>query len=180
MNLFKDIPAGDNPPEEINVVVEIPKGCSNKYEYNEEKEYFELDRVLYSPLFYPLDYGLMPQTSSEDGDSLDVLVLTTFPTFPGCKIKARPVALFSMEDEAGIDPKIIAVPLEKLDPRFKEIQDLQDIPEHLKKEIQEFFEVMKRLEPGKFVKVKGWDNKAKAQEIIQKAVERYKSEAAPV
>lgn len=177
MNLFKDIPAGDNPPEEINVVVEIPKGSSNKYEYDGEKGYFVLDRVLYSPLFYPLNYGLLPQTSSKDGDSLDVLVLTTFPIFSGCKVKTRPVAVFLMEDEEGIDPKIIAVPKEKVDPRFKEIQDVKDLPEHLKKEVQEFFTVMKNLEPGKFVKAKGWEGKEKAKEIIQEAIERYKDES---
>lgn len=173
-NLFRDLPPGDNPPEEINVVIDIPKRSPNKYEYNEDKGYFELDRVLYSPLFYPLDYGFVPQTIAEDGDSLDVLVLTTFPTFPGCLIKARPVCVMLMEDEAGVDPKIIAAPQEKIDPRFKEIQDLPDLPEHLKKEIQEFFEVMKRLEPGKFVKIKAWQTKPQAQAIIKAAVKKYK------
>ncbi len=174
MNLFKDISPGDNPPEEINVVVEIPKGSSNKYEYDEEKGYFTLDRVLYSPVFFPVDYGSIPQTASEDGDPLDVLVLTTFPTFPGCVIKVRPIAVLLMEDEAGIDHKIVAAPKEKLEPRLKEIQDVKDLSEHSKKEIQEFYEIMKRLEPGKFVKVKGWEGKEKAKEIIREAIKRFK------
>lgn len=176
LNLFKDIPAGDNPPDEINVVVDIPKGSSNKYEYNEEG-YFELDRVLYSSLFFPFEYGFMPRTASEDGDSLDVVLLSTFPAFSGCLVKARPIGVLLMQDEKGTDHKIIAVPLEKIDPRFKEIQNVEDLPEHLKKEIQEFFETYKRLEPGKFVKVKGWQGRAKAKEIIKNAIEKYGSES---
>ncbi len=177
INLYKDISPGDNPPEKINVIVDIPKGSSNKYEYDEEKGFFALDRVIYSPLFFPFEYGFIPQTASEDGDSLDVVVLTTYPTFPGCQIKARPIGVLLMTDEAGVDHKIIAVPQEKIDPRFKEFQDIENLPEHLKKEIQEFFETYKRLEPGKFVKIKGWQEKEKAQEIIKEAIKRYGSES---
>jgi len=173
MNLYKDISPGDNLPEEINVIVDIPKGCSNKYEYKEEKGYFELDRVIYSPLFFPFEYGFIPQTLSEDGDSLDVLLLTTFPTFSGCLIKARPVGVLLMEDEKGIDHKIVAVPLEKIDPRFKNIKDIEDVNEHLKEEIKVFFEDYKKLEKGKFVKIKGWENVKKAKEIIEKAIKKY-------
>jgi len=176
INLYKDILPGDNPPEQINVVIDIPKGSSNKYEYNEEKGYFELDRVFYSPLFMPWDYGFVPQTCSEDGDSLDVGVLTTYPTFPGCVIKARPIGVLLMEDEKGIDHKIVALPTEKIDPRLKEIQDVKDLPEHWRKEIQEFFETYKRLEPGKFVKVKGWEGKERAKEIIKEAIARYQNQ----
>jgi inorganic pyrophosphatase len=176
-NLFKDIPAGKNPPEEINVVIDIPKGGSNKYEYNEEEGYFELDRVLYSPFFYPFEYGFIPQTASEDGDSLDVILLTSFPTFPGCVIKARPIGLLLMKDEEGVDNKIVALPLEKVDPRFKEIQKIEDLSEHLKKEIEVFFADYKKLEKEKykFVEVKGWGGKEKAKEIIKKAIEKYES-----
>lgn len=173
MNLYKDISPGDNLPEEINVIVDIPKGCSNKYEYKEEKGYFELDRVIYSPLFFPFEYGFIPQTLSEDGDSLDVLLLTTFPTFSGCLIKARPVGVLLMEDEKGIDHKIVAVPLEKIDPHFKNIKDIEDVNEHLKEEIKVFFEDYKKLEKGKFVKIKGWENVKKAKEIIEKAIKKY-------
>lgn len=177
-NLFRDLPAGPNPPQEINVVVDIPKGGSNKYEYQEKGGYFQLDRVLYSPLFYPFEYGFIPQTASEDGDSLDVVLLTTFPTFPGCLIKARPIGVLLMKDEQGIDNKIVALPLEKVDPRFKEIQKIEDIDEHLKKEIEVFFKDYKKLETEKykFVKVEGWQGVEVAQEIIKKAVEKYKKE----
>lgn len=176
-NLFKDLPAGKNPPEEINVVVDIPKGSSNKYEYKEEEGYFELDRVLYSPFFFPFEYGFIPQTSSEDGDSLDVVLLTSFPTFSGCLISARPIGVLLMKDEKGVDNKIIAVPLEKVDPRFKEIQDIKDLPEHLKKEIEVFFADYKKLEKEKykFVKVDGWEGSEKAKEIIKLAIEKYES-----
>ena len=176
MNLFKEVLPGKSPPQEINVVIEVPKGSSNKYEYNEEKGYFELDRTLYSPLFFPFSYGFIPQTRSEDGDSLDVVLLSTFPVSPGCLVVARPIGLLVMEDEAGEDNKIIAVPQEKIDPRFKEIQDIQDLPDHLKKEIKEFFEAYKRLEPGKFVKLKGWEGRDKAKEMIEKAIQNYGSE----
>lgn len=176
MNLLQDIPCGSNPPQEINVVVEIAKGTQNKIEYDEEKGYMALDRTLYSPLIYPFEYGFIPQTRSEDGDSLDVILLASNPTFAGCVVKARPVAVMLMEDEGGIDNKIIAAPVEKLDPRFKEMQDVADFPEHLKKEIQEFFEIMKRLEPNKWVKVQGWKGKEEAMKIIEKSVEKYKND----
>ena len=174
MNLYRDIKAGENPPEEINVVIDIPKESSNKYEYNEEKGYFELDRVLYSPMFFPFDYGFIPQSLSEDGDSLDVVLLTTFPTFSGCVIKARPIGLLLMRDEAGIDNKILAVPTKKIDPRFKEIEDIKDLSEHLKNEIKAFFEDYKKLEKGKFVKLEGFESKEKAKKIIKEAIEKYK------
>ncbi len=174
MNLLKDILAGDNLPNEINVVIEIPKGSANKYEYNEKQGYFELDRTLYSPIRFPFEYGSIPQTLSEDNDPLDVALLASSPTFSGCVVNATPIGLLLMEDEAGIDNKIIAVPNEKLDPRFKEIKDVKDLPEHLKKEIQEFFETYKRLEPNKFVKITGWEGKEKAMEIIKEAVKRYR------
>ncbi len=175
MNLFKDLPTGPNPPDEINVVIDIPKGSSNKYEYQEDKGYFELDRVMYSPFFYPFDYGFIPQTASEDGDSLDVVLLTTFPIFSGCVIKARPIGLLLMKDEEGLDNKIIAVPLESVDPRFKEIQDIKDVPEHLKKEIEVFFSDYKKLEKEKYklVKIDGYQGVEKAKEIIKKAIEKY-------
>jgi len=177
-NLFKNIPVGDNPPKQINVVIDIPKGSCNKYEYNEKDGYFQLDRTLYSPLFYPFEYGFIPQTESEDGDSLDVILLSSFPTFPGCVIKARPIGVLLMEDENGIDNKIIAAPNEKVDPRFKEIKEIKDIPNHIREEIALFMADYKKLEKEKykFVKVKGYKNKKWAYSIIQKAMKRYKKE----
>ena len=110
MNYIKDIPIG-NPPNEINVVIEVPKGSSNKYEYDEEHNYFKIDRALHSAVFYPFDYGFVPQTRSKDSDALDVIVLTEQPTFPGCVIRARPIGVLEMEDESGIDYKILSVPI---------------------------------------------------------------------
>lgn len=174
-NLYKDISAGENLPDQINVVVDIPKGSENKYEYEENKGYFKLDRTLYSSMFFPFEYGFIPQTISQDGDSLDVVLLTSYSTFPGCVIAARPIGVLLMEDEAGIDNKIIAVPLEKVDPRFKEIQSIKDLERHIKKEIETFFADYKKLEKEKykFVKIKGWEGVDRARQIIKKAVEKY-------
>lgn len=177
MNLYADLPAGKNPPEEINVVIDIPARSQNKYEYQEKDGYFLLDRVLHSPMFYPLEYGFIPRTHSGDGDSLDVLVMTSVPTFPGCMIPCRPIGVLLMQDEAGIDNKIIAAPIPKVDPRFKEIKDIQDVPEHIRKEIELFFADYKKLEPGgkyEHVKVKGFLGAEEAKKIIKKAIENYK------
>lgn len=176
MNLSKNIKAGDNPPEEINVVVEIPKGSNNKYEIDEQTGAICLDRTLYGAQMFPFEYGFMPQTKSEDGDPLDIILLASRPTFSGCVVKARPIGIMFMQDEAGVDNKIIAAPAEKIDPRFKEIQDVNDLPEHQKKEIQNFFETYKLLEPNKFVKITGWEGAEKAKEIIKRSVEKYKGE----
>jgi inorganic pyrophosphatase len=175
MNLFKDISSGENIPDIINVVVDVPKGENNKYEYNEEGGFFELDRTLYSPFFFPFEYGFIPQTASGDGDSLDVALLSSFPTFSGCVIKARPIGVLLMEDEKGEDNKIIAVPDKKIDPRFEEIEDIEDLKEHIRKEIEIFFSDYKKLEKEKYkhVKVKGWANAEKAKEMIEKGIEDY-------
>jgi len=172
MNLLHDIPIGEKAPDEVNMIVEIPKGSSNKYEYNNEKGYFELDRVLYSATYYPGDYGFIAQTWFEDDDPIDAIVLSTNPNVVGCVVKIRPVALMRMEDEKGIDDKIVGVPVK--DPRFAHIKDLKDIPEHVKKEITEFFETMKKLEPGKWVKVKQWQSASEAKRILKKSEEIYK------
>jgi inorganic pyrophosphatase len=177
-NLFKDIPAGENPPEEINVVVDIPKGSNNKYEYNEEGGYFELDRTLFSPMYFPFEYGFIPRTKSGDGDSIDVVLIMSRPTFSGCLIKARPIGVLLMSDEKGIDNKIIAVPTKEVDPRFKEVKNIEDIGEHLKDEIELFFSDYKKLEKEKYkhVKIEKWENEQKAKEIINEAVIKYANE----
>lgn len=154
---------------EILVFVEIPKGSCQKYEFDEELKGIKLDRTLYSPMYLPCEYGFIKGTKGKDGDPLDCLLLASFPSFPGCLIKARPIGLLEMEDEEGIDTKILAVPVEKIDPRFKEIQDIDDLPEHLKKEIKEFFENYKKLEPGKWVKLKDFKNKKEAEKLIEES-----------
>lgn len=176
INLYKDLPAGEKVPDQINVVVDIPSGSSNKYEYNQDKGYFILDRIIHSPMFYPFEYGFIPQTKSEDGDSLDVVLLTTYATFPGCVISARPIGVLYMQDEKGLDNKIVAVPLANVDPHFKDTKDIGDLDEHSRDVIKVFMEDYKKLEKEKykFVKVKGWGSREKAMRLINKAVESYK------
>lgn len=174
-NLFRDIPAGENLPENINVVIENVKGSRNKFEY-EKEGFFKLDRTCYSPFCTPFEYGFIPQTESGDGDSLDVILLVTHSTFPGCVIKSRPIGLLLMEDEAGEDNKIIAVPAEKVDPRFKEIKDIEDLSQHLRAEIEVYFADYKKLEKEKYkhVKVKGFVGAKEAKQIIEKSARAYK------
>ncbi|MCX6764640.1 MAG: inorganic diphosphatase [Candidatus Nealsonbacteria bacterium] len=175
INLFKDIPAGENPPENINVIVENIKGSKNKIEY-EKEGFFKLDRTCYSPFSTPFEYGFIPQTESGDGDALDVILLVTHSTFPGCLIKSRPIGLLLMEDEEGEDSKIIAVPDDKVDPRFKEIRDIKDVGQHLKDEIEIYFADYKKLEKEKYkyVKVKGWEGSEKAKKLIKEGIASYK------
>jgi inorganic pyrophosphatase len=149
---------------EIDVVVEIPRGSRNKYEYDHEAHVMRLDRRLFTATAYPADYGFIPDTLSEDGDPLDALVLLDDPTFPGCWVTARPVGVFWMTDDAGPDAKIICVP--HGDPRWADVTDLDGLPEHLTDEIGHFFEVYKALEPGKYSSVRGWEGAAAALQEI--------------
>ncbi|NYZ78745.1 inorganic diphosphatase [Candidatus Micrarchaeota archaeon] len=170
MSLWHDIEAGDDIPNILNVIVEIPKGSQNKYEYDKRLNIIRLDRVLFSPFHYPGDYGLIPRTLSKDGDPLDALVLVTNPTHPGILLKVRPVGLLRMNDVGKIDDKILCVSND--DPRFKHHADISDLDEHLLKEIMHFFQVYKDLE-GKSVKMIGWKNAAAAKKIIVESVKAY-------
>lgn len=171
-NLVHSIPTGENPPEEINCLVEIPKGCTNKYEYDKKYGAFKLDRVLYEAVFYPTEYGIIPQTlNREDGDPLDIMVLSTFSTFPGCVISCRPIGALRLEDSGESDDKIIAVPFD--DPRFDEVKNLDDLSSHAKKEIKNFWENYAELQPDKKIKVIGWSGKAKAHQLIKAAIKTY-------
>jgi len=172
MNLWKDIPPGDKPPEVVNVIVEVVSGSRDKYEYNLEWEAFVLDRVLHSSVVFPVEYGFIPQTWFNDNDPLDVMVLSYEPMEVGCVIKARTIGLLIMEDEQGEDPKILSVPTS--DPRFDGYKDITDVHPHTLREIQEFFETYKRLEPRKWVKFKAWKNVEEAKKIIDYAVNLYK------
>lgn len=171
---FSTIPIGPKAPHILNAVIEIPKGSQHKYEYDEALDEIKLDRVLFSSVFYPTEYGFIPETRSEDGDHLDVLVIISAPTFPGCIISVRPICVLNMEDEAGKDWKIIAV-AEK-DPRYKEIQTIDDMEAHFKKEVKNFFEVYKQLE-NKKVTVHEWRGKDEAYRLIEKAQVRYSNES---
>ncbi len=165
---------GDKAPDIVNVVVEIPMGSSVKYEFDKKACVVRVDRFLYTAMYYPFNYGFIPGTLEEDGDPVDVLVLSNMPVAPGSVIEARPVALLVMEDEEGPDSKVIAVPKDKLDPTFKSIRDVGDIPEPVKEKIKHFFEHYKELEPGKWVKVKEWRSAEEAKKKILEAIERYR------
>lgn len=155
----------------LEVMIEIPKGSRNKYEYDAEKKVIKYDRMLFSAVHYPSDYGFIPNTLALDGDPLDALVLVTEPTFPGCYIEAKPVGLFKMEDEKGPDEKILCVPVK--DPLWNHIEKLEDVPPHLLKEIEHFFAVYKDLEDKK-TGIDGWDDDEAARKIIIESIERYK------
>lgn len=155
----------------VEAFVEIPKGSSNKYEYDKERNVFVLDRPLFSPMHYPADYGFVPDTLADDGDPLDIMVLMANPTFPGCLIRCRVIGMFLMTDEKGDDEKIIAVPLN--DPRFAEMHEICDMGSHLKKEFEHFFSQYKQLE-GKSVAVRGWAGRAEALHAVEKARSNYR------
>ena len=154
----------------LNVMVEIPKGSRNKYEFDKKTQRIVFDRMLFSAVHYPSDYGFIPDTLALDGDPLDALVLVTEPTFPGCMISARPVGLFKMTDEKGEDDKILCIPVR--DPLWNHIHELDQVPPHLLLEIEHFFNVYKDLEKKK-VSVQGWDHKQAALEVIQQSFDRY-------
>ena len=154
----------------MEVLVEIPRGSNNKYELDKDKGYFRLDRVLYSPVFYPADYGFIQETLADDGDPLDAMVMTTFPTFPGCLINARIIGMFIMEDEKGRVEKVLGVPVN--DPRFDSINTLGDLEKHILKEFEHFFSVYKNLEEKEVI-VEGWADAAEAVKTIKKAKENF-------
>lgn len=157
----------------VDAYIEIPKGSQNKYEFDEEIGAYRLDRVLYSPMYYPADYGYLKDTLALDDDPLDILVLTTLPTFPGCVIKSRVIGVLLMSDEKGQDEKLLAVPVD--DPRWDEIHRLDDIPPHTLKEIEHFFQVYKDLE-NKETLIDRWDNVETAKKLYWDSVERFNKE----
>jgi inorganic pyrophosphatase len=163
---------GKKAPDEVNVVIEIPMGSNIKYEYDEEEDIVKVDRVLYTSMMYPFNYGFVPGTLEEDGDPIDVLVITSYPIMPGTAIEARPVGILYMRDEEGEDAKIIAVPKDKIDPSYSNIRDIIDLPEAVKNKIVHFFEHYKELEPGKWVKVSGWGSTNEAKARINAAIKR--------
>ena len=168
MNLLHDIPSGTS--EAMNVIIEIPKFSKNKYEIDKETGLIALDRVMHTAQDYPFDYGFVPQTLFDDGDALDVVVLTTYPLAPGILVKARPVAIMEMTDGGERDDKVVAVPVD--DPRFDEVQDLADLNKHFIKEMVHFFETYKKVQK-KEVSVGAWHGKAEAQAAFEKSREDY-------
>lgn len=172
MNLWKDIPAGENPPEILNMIVEVASGSRDKYEYDITSGVFFLDRIIPSPVVFPVEYGFVPQTWFKDNDPLDIMALSYEPFKIGCLIKVKVIGAAIIEDEKGEDPKILSIPLN--DQRFKGYNDIEDVHPNKLREIQEFFETYKRLEPHKWVKFKEWKNATEAMEIVNQAIEKFK------
>lgn len=172
---YQNIPAGKDLPEDIYVVIEIPANSSPvKYEIDKDADALFVDRFMASPMFYPANYGYINNTLADDGDALDVLVVTPYPVIPGSVIRCRPVGVLNMTDEAGEDAKLLAVPHEKLTQAYNDVQDITDLPEILRNQIKEFFENYKNLEKGKWVKVESWEGAESAKAKILVAAAAYK------
>jgi len=170
INSWHDLPPGPHPPDQVTAIIEIPAKSRNKYELDKATGLLRLDRVLYSAVHYPGDYGFIPRTLHEDGDPLDILVRIQEPTFPGCQIDARPIGVLRMLDKGEPDDKILAVPCN--DPLHQEYFDIADLPAHYLKEVEHFFHIYKDLE-GKRVEIRGWQKSEAAMAIIRESIERY-------
>ena len=167
------ISIGDNPPEDVNVIIEVPIGGEPiKYEMNKKAGALFVDRFLYTPMRYPGNYGFVPHTLSDDGDPIDVLVANSRPIAPGAVINVRPIGVLKMDDEGGGDEKIIAVPTSRITLRYAGVKSSADLPEITRQQIEHFFVHYKDLEPGKWVKLKGWGDVAEARQLIARAIER--------
>jgi inorganic pyrophosphatase len=167
------VDVGD-PSKAINIVVEIPKGSSIKYEFDTATGLLFVDRKLYTAMNYPFNYGFIPRTLEMDGDPVDALILGEDPVVPLSIVKSRPIGVLITEDEEGQDSKVIATPVSKIDPTFSKIDDIKDLPEYIENQIKHFFEHYKELEEGKFVKVKGWEGKQGAVKKITESIQRFK------
>ncbi len=161
-------------PDKINAIIEIPYGSNVKYEVDKKSGAVVVDRVMYSAMFYPANYGFIPHTLADDEDPLDILVLNEYSLQAGSVIKCRLIGVLIMEDESGMDEKLIAVPISKIDPRYDKINSLDDLPQITLDRIKNFFETYKMLEPNKWVKVKDYRDKDEAIKILQKAIQNYK------
>lgn len=180
MNLWHEISHGEHTPERINVIIEIPEGSNNKYEIDKKTGLIKLDRANYSSAPYPFDYGFVPQTLWEDGDPLDVVVLSTFPLHPGILVKVRPIAVMEMIDDGESDYKIIGVPAD--DKRWEDTQDLKDLNKHKVKEIEHFFKTYKALkndDQSIVVQINGTKGKKEAMEAILKSIKNYEEKYPP-
>ncbi|MBP7710577.1 MAG: inorganic diphosphatase [Rickettsiales bacterium] len=174
MNIEK-IAIGKNAPHEVNVIIEVPMNADPvKYEMDKESGAIFVDRFIATPMYYPCNYGFVPNTLSDDGDPCDVLVVSDYPIVPGAVIAAKPVGVLIMEDEKGMDEKIIAVPAKKLNSQYEAVESYKELPESLVNKIRHFFENYKGLEKGKWVKVTGFEDAAKARQLIQEGIDRAK------
>ncbi|CAN5486496.1 inorganic diphosphatase [soil metagenome] len=171
MHNLLELPPGANAPHSVNAIIEVPKGSANKYEYDDKLGVFRLDRVLYSPMHYPGNYGFVPSTLAEDGDPVDILVLNDQPIYPGTLLEARPIGFLEMSDEKGRDQKVLAVSIG--DPRYQEYMSIKDVTSHRLREIEHFFEIYKELE-GKETVVEGWHDVEDAKAIIMDGIEAFR------
>ena len=172
------VPIGKNPPEDINVIIEVPVGGEPiKYEMDKDAGAMYVDRFLYTPMRYPGNYGFVPHTLCGDGDPIDVVVVNQRPIMPGAIMSCRPIGVLIMEDESGQDEKIIAVPSSKLTRRYENVKDISDLPEITVAQVKHFFEHYKDLESGKWVKVTGMEDVNSAKRLIVEAIERYNADA---
>ncbi|MCH8551318.1 MAG: inorganic diphosphatase [Natronospirillum sp.] len=171
---YNSIPAGKNLPDDFFVAIEIPANADPiKYEIDKDFDALMVDRFMATPMFYPANYGYIPQTLAPDGDALDVLVVTPYPVAPGSVIRARPVGILDMTDEAGSDAKLVAVPHRKLTSLYDHVEDIEDLPPLLIEQIKHFFENYKTLEKGKWVKVDGWRGADAAREAVMASAKAY-------
>ncbi|MEM9205641.1 MAG: inorganic diphosphatase [Pseudomonadota bacterium] len=167
------ISIGKNPPDDVNVIIEVPTGDEPiKYELDKESGTLIVDRFLYTPMRYPGNYGFIPHTLSDDGDPIDVLVANARALIPGCVINCKPIGVLYMEDEAGDDEKIIALPTSALTPRYVDVNTVMDLPKHTRDQIKHFFEHYKDLEPNKWVKVLKWGDADDARQLIREGIDR--------
>jgi len=172
------IPIGRNPPHEVNVVIEIPQGGAPvKYEIDKQSGAMFVDRFLHTAMFYPANYGFIPHTLSEDGDPIDVMVVGPTPVVSGCVLRARPIGALLMEDDKGLDEKLLAVPVDDLHPFYRKVTSYRDLPEILLQQIEHFFTHYKDLEKGKWVKVQRWAESLEAADLIKAAIERAKQKS---
>jgi inorganic pyrophosphatase len=170
MTNYLALPIGEGAPDEVNAVIEIPRGQTNKYEYDKKLHVFRLDRNLYSPVHYPGDYGFIPSTLSDDGDPVDVVVLVDAPSFPGCLMTVRPIGMLEMIDQGREDEKILAVGTNN--PIYKDVNDYSELYPHLLLEIEHFFTIYKELE-AKTTRITGWQDAARAKEVVSESAQRY-------
>ena len=177
--LIDHIPTGKNAPDDVNVIIEVPMGADPiKYELDKDSGAVFVDRFLHTAMTYPCTYGFIPHTLAEDGDPTDVLVVGNTPLMPGCVVAARPVGVLEMEDDGGIDAKIVAVPASRLHPFYDDVKNYTDLPDILLQQIRHFFEHYKDLEPNKWVKVTGWSDVDKARSIIMDGIKAGQKDAA--
>ena len=167
------IPVGDDPPESVNVIIEVPVGGEPvKYEFDKKSGAIFVDRILHTSMRYPANYGFIPHTLSDDGDPLDCLVIARSPFIPGCVVRVRPIAVLLLEDEAGGDEKLLAVPEAKTSPYYADVKEGTDLPGIVLQQIEHFFTHYKDLEPEKWVRVGKWGDAAAAQKVVMESIER--------